>query len=97
VDLSAVRQDDVEIAGADGRNWAGISRRLPDGKISGMVVEICCLKFEIAELRFELFEFVMPGHRGLPCADRVNLSAMPGIHVFTAAKKDVDGRDEARP
>jgi hypothetical protein len=26
VDLSAVRRDDVEIAGADGRNWAGISR-----------------------------------------------------------------------
>jgi len=26
VDLSAVRQDDVEIAGADGRNWAAFSR-----------------------------------------------------------------------
>ena len=26
VDLSAVRPDDVEIGGADGRNWAGISR-----------------------------------------------------------------------
>ncbi len=26
----------------------------------------------------------MPGHSSLPCADCVNLSAMPGIHVFTA-------------
>ena len=26
MDLSAVRPDDVEIGGADGRNWAGISR-----------------------------------------------------------------------
>jgi hypothetical protein len=25
VDLSAVRRDGVDIAGADGRNWAGIS------------------------------------------------------------------------
>src|SRR5260370_17001150 len=24
----------------------------------------------------------MPGHSSLPCADCVNLSAMPGIHVF---------------
>src|SRR6202011_2819742 len=33
--------------------------------------------------------FVMPGHSGLPCADRVNLSAMPGIRVlaqFTSVK-----------
>src|ERR1035437_7773726 len=27
VDLSAVRRDDVEIEGTDGRNWAGIGRR----------------------------------------------------------------------
>jgi hypothetical protein len=27
-------------------------------------------------------DLVMPGHSILPCADCVNLSAMPGIHVF---------------
>src|ERR1039457_1565319 len=32
-----------------------------------------------------LMLLVMPGHSSLPCADRVNLSAMPGIHVFLAA------------
>jgi hypothetical protein len=33
VDLSAVRRDDVEIGGADGRNWAGFSRSgSPTGK-----------------------------------------------------------------
>ena len=26
---------------------------------------------------------VMPGHSGLLCADCVNLSAMPGIHVLS--------------
>src|ERR1700694_6043606 len=32
----------------------------------------------------EMIAFVvMPGHRGLPCADHANLSAMPGIHVLT--------------
>jgi hypothetical protein len=40
----------------------------------------------------------MPGHSSLPCADCVDLSAMPGIHVLLhLSKKDVDGRDEARP
>ena len=29
---------------------------------------------------------VMPGHSGLPCADCVNLSAMPGIHVLAPRK-----------
>jgi hypothetical protein len=39
--------------------------------------------------------FVMPGHSSLPCADCVNLSAMPGIHVsISSGKKDVDGRGE---
>jgi hypothetical protein len=37
----------------------------------------------------------MPGHSSPPCADYVDLSALPGIHVFTTdKKKDVDGRDE---
>ena len=35
----------------------------------------------------------MPGRSSLPCADCVNLPAMPGIHVLAANKKDVDGRD----
>jgi hypothetical protein len=36
VDLSAVRRDDVEIEGTDGRNWAGIGRRdCPTGKSRG--------------------------------------------------------------
>jgi hypothetical protein len=36
VDLSAVRRDDVEIEGTDGRNWAGIGRRdCPTGKSAG--------------------------------------------------------------
>ena len=35
----------------------------------------------------------MPGHSSLPCADGVNLSALPGIHVIVGrSKKDVDGR-----
>ena len=33
----------------------------------------------------------MPGHSGLPCADCVNLSATPGIHVFTAAQQERRG------
>jgi hypothetical protein len=37
-------------------------------------------------------KLVMPGQSSLPCADCVNLSAMPGIHVFASFKKDVDGR-----
>jgi hypothetical protein len=37
---------------------------------------------------------VMPGHSSLPCADCVNLSAVPGIHVFLYSLKDVDGRDK---
>jgi len=37
--------------------------------------------------------FVMPGHSSLPCADCVNLSAIPGIHVLQRInKEDVDGR-----
>jgi len=37
----------------------------------------------------------MPGLSSLPCADCVNLSAMPGIHVFgVVSKKGVDGRDK---
>ena len=35
--------------------------------------------------------FVMPGHSSLPCADCVNLSAMPGIHVFTAWQQEGRG------
>jgi hypothetical protein len=39
-------------------------------------------------------KLVMPGHGILPCADCVNLSAMPGIRVLAALKQeDVDGRD----
>jgi hypothetical protein len=43
-----------------------------------------------------LNEAVMPGRSSQACADCVNLSAMPGIHVFARQllKKDVDGRDE---
>jgi hypothetical protein len=39
---------------------------------------------------------VMPGHSGLLCADCVNLSALPGIHVLLSfcKGKDVDGRDK---
>ena len=38
----------------------------------------------------------MPGHSSLLCADCVNLSAMPGIHVLTEQHAvDVDGRDKA--
>src|SRR5260370_27008524 len=29
----------------------------------------------------------MPGHSSLPCADCVNLSAMPGTHVFLSGFK----------
>ena len=37
----------------------------------------------------------MPGHSSQACADCVNLSALPGIHVFCLnGKKDVDGRDK---
>jgi hypothetical protein len=37
----------------------------------------------------------MPGHSRLLCADGVNLSAMPGIHVLAPLEqKDVDGRDK---
>jgi hypothetical protein len=37
----------------------------------------------------------MPGHSSLPCADYVDLSAMPGIHVLgPGRKKGVDGRDK---
>ena len=32
-------------------------------------------------------KLVMPGHSCLPCADCVNLSALPGIDVFFAARK----------
>jgi hypothetical protein len=39
--------------------------------------------------------FVMPGHSSLPCADYVNLPALPGIHVLVpGSKKVVDGRDK---
>jgi hypothetical protein len=38
--------------------------------------------------------FVMPGHSSLLRADCVNLSAMPGIHVFLCFVQDVDGLDE---
>jgi hypothetical protein len=39
---------------------------------------------------------VMPGHSSLPCADCVNLSAIPGIHVFLLFKRqDVDGRNKS--
>jgi len=36
----------------------------------------------------------MPGQSGLPCADYVDLSALPGIHVFVRQSEDVDGRDK---
>src|ERR1700682_6517978 len=36
----------------------------------------------------------MPGHSSRPCADCVNLSAMPGIHVLLHHVEDVDGRDK---
>jgi hypothetical protein len=40
----------------------------------------------------------MPGHSSLLCADYVNLSALPGIHVFLScfieSSGDVDGRDK---
>jgi hypothetical protein len=37
----------------------------------------------------------MPGHSSLLYADYVNLSAMPGIHVFLdVGGQDVDGRDK---
>jgi hypothetical protein len=39
-----------------------------------------------------VFLSVMPGHSSLLCADCVNLSAMPGIHVLLFSKKVVDGR-----
>lgn len=38
---------------------------------------------------------VMPGQSSQACADCVNLSAMPGIHVLLhLSGKDVDGRDK---
>src|SRR5260370_40067193 len=36
-------------------------------------------------------KLVMPGHSSLPCADCVNLSAMPGIHVLAAFKQERRG------
>src|SRR5450631_4226340 len=30
----------------------------------------------------------MPGHSGRACADYVNLSAMPGIHVFATGRRE---------
>jgi hypothetical protein len=36
----------------------------------------------------------MPGHSSLPCADGIDLSALPGIHVFFLEVQDVDGRDK---
>ena len=40
-------------------------------------------------------KLVMPGHSSLPCADCVNLSALPAIHVFSRlVSKDVDARDK---
>ncbi len=38
----------------------------------------------------------MAGHSSLPCADYVNLSALPAIHVFEPPrfKEDVDARDK---
>jgi hypothetical protein len=44
----------------------------------------------------------MPGHSNLPCADCVNLSAMPGIHVLLHVSKKtwmagtMPGHDEKR-
>jgi len=37
----------------------------------------------------------MAGHSSLPCADCVNLSALPAIHDLTGSKKDVDARHKA--
>src|SRR6202030_3225701 len=39
--------------------------------------------------------FVMAGYSSLPCADCVNLSALPAIHGLTSSKKDVDARHKA--
>jgi TRAP-type uncharacterized transport system fused permease subunit len=40
--------------------------------------------------------FVMAGHSSLPCADYVNLSALPAIHVFfLVVAKNVDARHKA--
>jgi len=36
-------------------------------------------------------QLVLPGHSSLPCADCVNLSAMPGIHVLTLHKQERRG------
>src|SRR3984885_2874084 len=36
----------------------------------------------------------MPGHSSLLGTDYVNLSALPGTHVFLGRHLDVDGRDE---
>src|SRR5258705_217660 len=47
----------------------------------------------------EVIRFVvMPGHTSLPCADCVNLSVMPRIHVLLSFLRDkgVDGRGEPR-
>jgi len=38
----------------------------------------------------------MPGH-SRPKDGVASLAYVPGIHVFRAAKQDVDGRDKARP
>jgi len=49
------------------------------------------------EWRFTV-KIVMPGRSSLPCADCVNLSAMPGIHVLAALKQERRGwPGQARP
>src|SRR5216683_5161162 len=35
-------------------------------------------------------KLVMPGRSSLPCADCVNLSAMPGIHILAASQAQHD-------
>ena len=37
----------------------------------------------------------MAGHSSLLCADYVNLSALPAIHVLKSASKNVDARHKA--
>jgi hypothetical protein len=45
-----------------------------------------------------MMAWILSGHarpRSQACADCVNLSALPGIHVFSWSEiKDVDGRDK---
>src|SRR5260370_30697320 len=39
---------------------------------------------------------VVPGHSGLSCAGCVNLSAMPGIHIFLEGTRVMKGKESLR-